>query len=136
MLLPGGCVRVPRLIGNEACGECLPQRLGIYPLAPVVKGLLGLVAVVAVVAGYVYHESDHSASASTVSQVIGADYCDKSSFQEINRLDGSKARIYDCQLNGRQRCVTYVNGIATDQTATVRLLFQSTLGSGKPPCLS
>lgn len=100
------------------------------------KGLLGMAAVIAVVAGYVYSHSDHSASASTVATTIGASFCDKSSYQVINRLDGSKQRIYDCTMGSGSRCVTYSNGVATDQTATVRLLFADTLGTSKPTCIS
>lgn len=70
-----------------------------------------------------------------VASASGATSCSATFYAVTNRLDGSKARIYDCFVKGRERCVTYENGIASDSTETVRLVFATTLGSGKPSCL-
>jgi hypothetical protein len=75
---------------------------------------------------------DHSTSIATA---IGASSCSASSFEVTSKLDGSKARIYDCVMNdGTEKCVTREGGINQDRTAIVRLLFQSTLSGGRPSC--
>ncbi len=66
---------------------------------------------------------------------IGAASCTAESYEVISRLDNSKTRIYDCTLNGKRLCVSEQNGIASDQTAVVRLLFANALGSARPSCL-
>jgi hypothetical protein len=75
-------------------------------------------------------------SPSTVAARIGASSCDNSGYYVQNKLDGSKAVIFDCTMsNLATKCVTMTNGIASDATAEVRLLFANTLGSTKPSCL-
>jgi hypothetical protein len=71
-----------------------------------------------------------------IAQEIHADECVATDYQIIRRTDNSKARIYDCLVNGVEKCVTEENGIASDQTAIVRLLFANALSGGKPVCAS
>lgn len=98
--------------------------------------LLGIIAAVVVAIVIVgYYENHKSSSPDAVAATIGASSCDNSGYQVLSRFDGSKATIYDCTIGSRMRCVTYENGIATDATETVRLLFANTLGSSKPNCL-
>lgn len=98
--------------------------------------ILGVIVAVVIAVAVVVHLQGHAgASPSTVATQIGADYCDTSGYQVISRLDDSKATIYDCTTGSKTRCVTYENGIATDATETVRVLFADTLGSGKPSCI-
>lgn len=54
-----------------------------------------------------------------------------------SRLDGSKQIVYDCVMpSGATKCVTESGGIASDETAVVRLLFSNSLSGGKPTCVS
>ncbi len=71
---------------------------------------------------------------SAIAAEIGAVSCTATDYQIINRFDNSKTRIYDCFMHGGEKCVTEANGIASDQTATVKLLFANTLSGGKPAC--
>lgn len=66
---------------------------------------------------------------------IGANGCVQETYEIQNRLDGSKERIYDCDLNAQSTCVVEEGGIAKDVTAEVRLLFSSSLGGQRPDCL-
>lgn len=95
---------------------------------------IGAFGTLALVAWTLLHRH-HGTSPDTIATIIGVDYCDNSGYQIVSRLDGSKSTIYDCTTGARTRCVTYENGIATNQTVTVRLLFADTLGSGKPRCI-
>ena len=76
-------------------------------------------------------ESDRS---SAIASETGASSCTATDYQIINRLDNTKARIYDCFINGAEKCVTEENGIANDETATAKILFASSLSGGKPDC--
>ena len=103
------------------------------------KGWLVPVGVVLALAGaWAYrHHQDAKASTSpaAVAALAGATYCDDSGYYVKSRLDGSKETIYDCQIGARMQCVTVSGGIATNSTATVRLLFTNTLGASKPACI-
>lgn len=66
----------------------------------------------------------------------GADYCSDTGYAIVSKLSNVKTAIYDCQFAGRSKCVTYENGLTSDQTDVVRLLFTSVLGSSKPSCLT
>lgn len=101
--------------------------------------VLMILAVISIVFGGAYaltHRSGPSDQSSTVATTIGAQYCDSSGFQIISKLDDSKATIYNCDLDNKTICVTYEHGIATDETAEVKLLFANTLGSDQPDCIS
>lgn len=76
--------------------------------------------------------SDRSAQ---IASETGASSCTATDYQIISRLDNSKARIYDCTINGVDKCVTEQNGIASDETATVKILFANALSGGKPSCI-
>lgn len=78
------------------------------------------------------------ASMSQVANAAGANSCDNSGYYLIIKTTGEKDTIYDCAFapDNQMRCVTYANGIANDATAAVRLVFSTTLGPGKPPCLA
>lgn len=109
------------------------------PMPEWVKRLLGAAAL-AVVAWLlltqVIFKSGDSDKSAQVRAAAGASTCQRTAYQMINRLDGSKTTIYDCYFpNGRERCVTMSDGITRDATAEVRLLFEGTLGASKPSCL-
>lgn len=99
------------------------------------KLLLAVVTVIAGVAVYHYATRSRQMSPGSVAAMIGADFCDSSDFYVQNKLDGSKATIYDCTTGAKMRCVTVEHRIASDATATVRFLFADTLGTRKPSCI-
>lgn len=83
------------------------------------------------------------AAAPEVSAVVsssGAASCDDSGFYLIEKATGAHAEIYDCHFaaqgsfGANEECVTYTNGVASDATSEVRLVFSTAL-NGKPPCL-
>jgi hypothetical protein len=83
------------------------------------------------------HHRSSTTAMDTLANRIGASNCADSGYYITNKLDGSRRTIYDCAMqSGRLRCVTEENGVASDETATVRLLFQNTLGTTKPMCLT
>ena len=47
---------------------------------------------------------------------------------------GSRLAIYDCDFGARRRCVTVVNGIASDATADVKRVFASAPGGARLAC--
>lgn len=71
----------------------------------------------------------------SIAQKIGASSCTAESYEVISRIDNHHSRIYDCVVNGNELCVTEQNGIASNATAEVRLLFSNTLGADVPACL-
>lgn len=76
-------------------------------------------------------------SSDVLAQTVGAVSCSPEHYELVDRLDGSKARLYSCDMGyGRMICVTYEGGIARNVTAESRLLWADTLGSAKPSCLS
>ena len=89
-----------------------------------------LVAVAALAAGC-GGSGDRS---SAIADEIGATSCTATQYGIVSRIDNSKTQIYDCFLNGDEKCVTEENGIVSDQTAVVKLLFANTLSGGKPDC--
>jgi len=95
-----------------------------------VRGIALFAAVVAV-AGCGGGKADESA---VIGRQIGGT-CTRSRYQVISHLTNTKETIYNCFNGGGMKCVTYQNGIATDSTALVRLLFANVLGSVKPTCL-
>jgi hypothetical protein len=77
--------------------------------------------------------SDHSAA---IQSNVGALSCSSSGYQILSKINGDKDTIYNCDMpSGTTICVTEANGIDSNVTATVRLLFANTLGSGKPTCI-
>lgn len=62
--------------------------------------------------------------------------CVSSGYEITNRLDGSKTTIYSCTGDDGAKCYTEQNGIIRDETETVRLLFQGTVGTEKPDCVA
>jgi hypothetical protein len=98
--------------------------------------------VILIVAGgiglYLYHHHHGSPvdRSDEIAKQIGADSCDQSGYEIKNRLDGSKSVIYDCDIDGRMKCVTEDGGIPSDSTVAVKLLFADTLGTAKPYCLN
>ena len=73
-------------------------------------------------------------SSSIAAQIGPNAACTQSGYGLIDKASGKKTPIYDCSNNGKAMCVTDSNGIISDQTAIVKLLFASSL-SGKPGCL-
>ena len=97
---------------------------------------IGVILAIAAAWAYKHHQdSKASTSPSSVAALAGARYCDDSGYYVKSRLDGSQETIYDCQFGQQMRCVTVSGGIATNATATVRLLFTSTLSASKPTCI-
>jgi len=77
-----------------------------------------------------------STSSSDVATAAGAQSCDQSGYGITSQITNKTQPIFDCSFSdGSAKCVTYANGIASNSTAMVRLLFQNKLGSGKPSCL-
>lgn len=100
----------------------------------IAAGLIAVVVIASYKFGFIPHlgSTDRSAAIATS---ISASSCSRTSYYITNRLDGSKASIYDCVMgDGTETCVTQENGLVRDQTATVKLLFESTLGSSRPTC--
>jgi hypothetical protein len=76
-------------------------------------------------------------STAIANQIGGGASCYESQYEITNRIDNSKTPIYVCTAAAAKPiCVTYENGIASDVTAEVRLLFANTLGSSKPSCIT
>jgi hypothetical protein len=97
----------------------------------------GIVTVAVIVGIYLYsHHGSPVDRSAEIAKQIGADSCDQSGYEIRNRLDGSKSVIYDCDVEGRMKCVTEDGGIPSDSTATVKLLFADALGTAKPYCLN
>ena len=103
------------------------------------RNLFTLVVIVAAVlygGWYLIHRhSSAGDKAVAVKTQSGASSCSNSGYYIQNRLDGSKQTIYDCQFPRRMRCVGEEGGITSDITEEVRLVFSTTLGSGKPACI-
>lgn len=114
----------------------LPRDAGSAQSIGVLLGVIGTAAAIGVTAYSYSQRTSSGPSPDTVASAIGADYCDASGYAIIIRATNAREPIYDCQLNGNTICVTDTNGVANDQTATVRLLFADTLGSGKPTCIA
>lgn len=95
--------------------------------------LFGLMAVLLAACGS-SHGSDQSAQ---IQAKLGSNAtCYESQYQIENRLDGSKQPVYVCETPGSKViCATWSDGIASNVTAEVRILFQSTLGQEKPACV-
>ena len=75
-------------------------------------------------------------SPSDVATAAAATSCNLSAYAIVSQLTGKQEAIFDCTFpDGSVKCVTYANGIATDSTEAVRLLFANKLGPGRPPCL-
>lgn len=101
------------------------------------EAAIAAVVVVAIVLGYQhFHRSTATANPDTLATEIGAAWCEDSGYQLENRLDSSKAELYDCNMrSGAYKCVTDEQGVARDVTAEARLVFASTLGSSRPDCV-
>lgn len=105
------------------------------------RWFFGLVAVVAAMIlvsdwGEIRHQlfgSTVTDRSSEISASISARSCVLTGYEITNRLDGSKAPLYDCvMLDATEKCVTQENGIVNDVTAEAKLLFANQL-SGSPP---
>lgn len=103
------------------------------------KRIRDIAAIAALAVGgylaYQHFTSDDGTSAATVAARAGAESCAATPYGLKNRVDGTTARIYDCTSGGVRRCVTYENGVATDQTAAVRVVYATALGGARPSCL-
>jgi hypothetical protein len=96
--------------------------------------LLALAALAVAAAGCGASSSDRS---SQIAAEIGSGAsCTATRYAVIRRAEHTKTRIYDCDSAGKRMCVTEENGIASDQTALVRILFANALSGGKPGCLA
>lgn len=85
----------------------------------------------------VFHNGPPADNSDAIALNIGALKCSSSGYYLTSRLDDSKLVIYDCQMpSGNYKCVTESGGIDTDSTAEVKLVFENTLGSTKPLCIS
>lgn len=71
-----------------------------------------------------------------IASETGASSCEQTSYELINRLDGTKPRIYDCVIDGAEKCVTEESGLTQDVTVEARLLFKATLSGDAPACAS
>jgi hypothetical protein len=102
------------------------------------KGWLPVAALAAVVAllasGCGAIDSLTGDDSAKIASATGASQCTGTDYDITNRLDSSKARIYDCTIDGVEKCVTYENGIARDETETSKLLFAQNLSGGRPDC--
>jgi hypothetical protein len=68
---------------------------------------------------------------------IGAAWCEDSGFYLTNRLDGSKAEVFNCNMeNGSYKCVSEEGGIANDVTAEFKASLATALvrEADKPTC--
>jgi len=98
------------------------------PLAAILLGVF-----VCVLAGC---GSSNGISPDKLAGKTGAVSCAPEDYQVVNRIDGSKDRLYSCDMGyGRTVCVTYEGGVARNVTAEARLLWQGTLGADRPACL-
>jgi len=88
--------------------------------------IIGLLA-----AGCGSGETDRSTA---IAQAIHADACMATNYEIIYRVTNTKTRIYDCTINGVEKCVVEENGIVNDATAEAKLLFANALSGGKPTC--
>lgn len=86
--------------------------------------------------GHITGSSVSRVNPDALAQTIGAASCFDSSYELTNRLDGSKAELYSCNMqNGSYKCVTDENGVARDVTAEAKLVFAGALGTQKPDCV-
>lgn len=100
------------------------------------SNLLAL-GIVAVVVWFAFGpHSGETDRASEIVAAIGADGCSTTGYMLLNRLDGSKTRIYTCMVDGAERCVTEQNGLVNDVTVEAQLLFANALGHNRPSCAS
>lgn len=67
-----------------------------------------------------------------VATIAEASSCDRTDFYVTDGKE--KHTIYNCVLNGRPRCVVYVDGIARDETEEIVLSFANALGNDRPSC--
>lgn len=108
------------------------RRWGISLLSLATAIAIGVIVVYGG-ARILHHSSpDRSAAAAAAS---GAESCTASGYAIVSRLTNAKRQIYDCEFRYGPKCVTYEDGVASDSTPEVRLLFSSVLGSSKPLCL-
>ncbi len=106
--------------------------------AKVIVIVLVLVAIGAILvwkSGFIGSSGPADRSATIESEIGGGATCYATTYEITNRLDGSKARLYDCSgTNKGEICVTETNGIVNDETAAARVLFANTVGSVAPSC--
>lgn len=117
----------------------LSQPPSLFRRIPTWAWIVAIVAAAAIWQGWIHLGGSHVSQANPdqLATTIGAAWCQDSGYYLTNRLDGSKAELYDCNMrNGSYRCVTDQNGLAADVTAEARLVFRSTLGSEKPSCVT
>lgn len=73
-------------------------------------------------------------SSAIAAEIGGTASCYGTDYTITNRLDGSKARIYDCQTDKGEICATESGGLVNDVTAEAKALFATTLGTSAPTC--
>lgn len=72
---------------------------------------------------------------STVADKAGASSCEDSTYWMQSRFPANapKEYIYNCVVNGKERCVVLLNGVARDATEEVRFTFEDAYQ--KPECV-
>lgn len=106
----------------------MPHRLTMLAAA----GIVGLVVTVTGCGSGTSRPNEDKLASS-----IGAAWCQDTGYALENRLDGSKAEVYDCNMpDGSYKCVDQENGIAHDVTVAFRLSLQSAImrEQDKPMC--
>lgn len=74
-------------------------------------------------------------NADNLAAQISASSCDDSGYYLTNRLDGSKAEVFSCDVGGVEKCVMEQGGVAQDVTVEFKAFLSTTLGTGdKPTC--
>lgn len=96
--------------------------------------IIVLAAVLLAVAASGCGGSQKDPSGDEVAEIAEASSCDKTTFY-VKDADGDKKHtIYNCVINGKPRCVVYVEGIARDETEAIVASFASALGADRPSC--
>jgi hypothetical protein len=88
----------------------------------------------AVIASLIAGCGGSSDRSTEIASATGAASCAATDYELQNRIDRSKARIYNCWIGGIEKCVTEQNGIDQDVTTEAKLLFSTQLSAGAPDC--
>jgi hypothetical protein len=109
--------------------QCL-ERIGHVRIVSLIAALL-LLAVSGCAADSLTGGGDKSEE---IAQATGAESCTQTEYVLTSKLDNSSAPVYDCIIDGADKCVTYEGGIARDETALAKILFDQNLSGGRPEC--
>jgi hypothetical protein len=126
----------PRLVHWAWLRRRLQAQPLIYGPALLLVAILGIVFAL-----HLNRSSSHSDSSAEVAALVGADSCSNSGYGFVSQITNKQTTIYDCAFasvggfKGGMECVTYENGIATNDTDEVKLVFANAL-NGKPACIS